>query len=53
MANNKSWSFGTNGNLTFPNSNVQTGAAISITELKALVANCATYGDFQTAIANL
>jgi hypothetical protein len=53
MANNKSWSFGTNGNLTFPNSSVQTGGAISITELKALVANAATYAAFQTAIANL
>jgi hypothetical protein len=52
-ANNKSWSFGTNGNLTFPEGNVQTGAAISITELKALVANAATYGAFQTAIAAL
>jgi hypothetical protein len=53
MANNKPWSFGTNGTLTFPNSSVQTGGAISITELKALVANAATYGAFQTAIANL
>jgi hypothetical protein len=53
MANNKSWSFGTNGNLTFPNSSVQTGGAISITELKALVAGANTYAAFQTAIANL
>jgi hypothetical protein len=52
-ANNKSWSFGVNGSLTFPNSSVQTGGAISITELKALVANAATYGNFQTAIAGL
>ena len=53
MANNKSWSFGTNGNLTFPNSSVQTGGAISITELKVLVASAASYDDFRTAIANL
>ena len=53
MANNNSWIFGTNGSLTFPNSSVQTGGAISITELKALVANSATYAAFQTAIANL
>ena len=52
-ANNNSWSFGTNGNLTFPNSNVQTGAAISIAELKVLVAGANTYAEFQTAIANL
>jgi hypothetical protein len=31
----------------------QTEAYISISELKSLVANSATYGDFQTAIANL
>lgn len=30
-----------------------TSASISISELKSLVANSATYGDFQTAIANL
>jgi hypothetical protein len=48
----KNWGFYQN-NLLFPNSSTQTGAAISIVELKALVANCATYGDFQTAIANL
>lgn len=53
MANNKSWSFGTNGNLTFPNSSVQTGGAISIAELKVLVAGANTYAEFQTAIANL
>lgn len=49
----KTWDFGLDGSLRFPEGNVQTGAAISITELKALVANCATYGDFQTAIAAL
>ena len=40
-----SWEFSSNGELTFPDGNVQTGAAISISELKALVANCETYGD--------
>ena len=53
MANNKSWTFSANGNLTFPNSSVQTGSAISITELKSLVAGANTYAEFQTAIANL
>lgn len=47
------WTFENNGTITFPDASTQTGAAISIVELKALVANCATYGDFQTAIANL
>lgn len=49
----KIWTFNNNGTLTFPTGNVQTGAAISITELKALVANAATYADFKTAIAAL
>jgi hypothetical protein len=53
------WAFGADGVLNLPGSiefndnSVQTGAAISVVELKALVANCATYGDFQTAIAAL
>jgi hypothetical protein len=37
------------GNIIGPTVNT----LISITELKSLVANAATYGDFQTAIANL
>ncbi len=41
------------GDITFPDSSRQTGAAISIVELKALVAAAATYADFQTAIAAL
>jgi hypothetical protein len=52
-ANNKVWAFGANGSLTFPNSSVQTGASISIADLKTLVANSATYAAFQTAIAAL
>jgi hypothetical protein len=53
------WAFGADGVLSLPGSieftdnSVQTGAAISVVELKALVANCATYGEFQTAIAAL
>jgi hypothetical protein len=50
---NKVWKFAQDGDLTFPDSTVQTGGSISTVELKALVANCATYGDFQTAIASL
>jgi hypothetical protein len=41
------------GAIEFSDNSEQTSAAISIVELKALVANCATYGDFQTAIAAL
>lgn len=48
----KSWLFN-NTSLTFPDNTIQTGGSISITELKALVANAATYTDFQTAISNL
>jgi hypothetical protein len=51
--NQQRWTFNVNGTLTFPDASVQTGGSISIVELKALVANCATYGDFQTAIAAL
>jgi hypothetical protein len=47
------WNFTKDGTLTFPEGNIQTGAAISITELKALVANAATYAAFQSAIAAL
>lgn len=44
---------GNDGSLTFPDDTVQTGASISIAELKTLVAAAATYADFQTAIAAL
>lgn len=53
------WAFGADavlslpGAIEFSDNSEQTSAAISIVELKALVANCATYGDFQTAIAAL
>ncbi len=42
-----------NGNLRFSDATTQTSASISIVALKALVANAATYTDFQTAIADL
>ena len=57
--NEYTWYFGADGMLSLPgpieftDNSEQTSAAISIVELKALVANCATYGDFQTAIASL
>jgi 2-hydroxychromene-2-carboxylate isomerase len=72
----KTWTFGRNGSLTFPNLSVQntafTGTAIdqvarnsanaafnqanttiTISQLKSIAANAATYGDFQIAIAAL
>ena len=52
--NSYTWSFSAeDGSLTFPDSSVQTGAAISIADLKTLVAAANTYADFQTAIAAL
>jgi hypothetical protein len=47
------WTFGQDGILQFPDGSNQTGAAISIANLKTLVAAAATYADFQTAIAAL
>jgi len=53
------WSFNANsvltlaGSIEFPDDSIQTGAAISISNLKTLVANCATFDDFKTAIAAL
>ena len=70
------WTFGSDGSLTFPDNTIQntafTGSAIdqnarnlanaafnqanttiTISQLKSIAANAATYGDFQTAIASL
>ena len=54
----KQWTFGTDGNLTFPDTSVQATAFtatnyISKAQLKSIVASCTTFGDFKTAIANL
>jgi hypothetical protein len=49
----KVWTFNETGAFTFPDSSVQTGGSISLVELKALVANSATYAAFQSAIASL
>jgi hypothetical protein len=47
------WLFSPEGELSFPDESVQTGAAISIAELKVLVAACSSFDDFKTAIAAL
>jgi hypothetical protein len=49
----KEWVFDTNGQIQFPDSRYQTGAAISIAELKVLVAAAGSYAAFQSAIAAL
>lgn len=41
------------GNLVFSDSSVQTGAAISIADLKTLVANSTDFADFKSRIAGL
>jgi hypothetical protein len=51
--NEQSWIFDVSGNLIFPDQTVQTGASISITELKTLVANSTSFSDFQVRIAAL
>jgi hypothetical protein len=48
-----SFTFGGDGSIEFPDTSVQTGAAISIADLKTLVAAANTYAEFQTAIAAL
>jgi hypothetical protein len=50
---NRNFTFGTNGTLTFPNGSVQSGASISLSSLKTIVASSASWTDFQTAIAAL
>lgn len=47
------WYFLTDGTIQYPDGYLQTGASISITELKAIVANASTWGAFQSAIAAL
>jgi hypothetical protein len=52
------WTFGTNGNLTLPaNGSIVNSSGntvfVSLAVLKSLVADSATYADFQTAISNL
>jgi hypothetical protein len=49
----KEWVFDTNGQIQFPDTRFQTGAAISIAELKVLVAAAGSYAAFQSAIAAL
>jgi hypothetical protein len=47
------WVFDTSGRIQFPDTRYQTGAAISIADLKVLVAACADFAAFKTAIAAL
>ena len=45
--------FSANGSMKFPDNSVQTGAAISVSALKTLVAASADFADFQSRIAAL
>jgi len=49
----KEWVFDTSGRIQFPDTRYQTGAAISIADLKVLVAAAGSYAAFQSAIAAL
>ena len=49
----KEWVFDTAGRIQFPDTRYQTGAAIGIADLKILVAACADFAAFKTAIAAL
>jgi hypothetical protein len=49
----KEWVFDTAGKIQFPDTRFQTGAAISIAELKVLVAASVDFAAFKTAIAAL
>jgi len=52
-ASPQEWTFDTDGSLTFPDNSVQTGASISISDLKTLVAASTDFADFQSRIAAL
>ena len=49
----REWVFDTAGRIQFPDTRYQTGAAISVADLKVLVAACADFAAFKTAIAAL
>jgi hypothetical protein len=49
----REWVFDTAGRIQFPDTRYQTGAAIGIADLKVLVAACADFAAFKTAIAAL
>lgn len=51
--NGGAWEFKDNGTVTFPNGTVQNGAAIDLTQLKALVADSTDFNDFKNRIAAL
>jgi len=47
------WTFSSTGTLTFPDVTTQTGASISITDLKTLVAASTDFANFKSRIAGL
>jgi hypothetical protein len=51
--NGAHFNFGMNGHLTWPNSSVQTGASISIADLKTIITTCTSFTEFKNAILGL
>ena len=49
----KFWTFGLDGSLTWPDTSVQTGASISIADLKAIITTCTNFTEFKNAILGL
>ena len=49
----KFWTFGLDGSLTWPDTSVQTGASISIADLKAIITTCTNFTEFKDAILGL
>lgn len=52
-ASQKTWLFNNDGSVTFPDASVQSSAAISLIDLKTIVASSTSFEDFQAAIAAL
>ena len=49
----KFWTFGLDGSLTWPDTSVQTGASISVADLKAIITTCTNFTEFKNAILGL
>lgn len=51
--NTATWKFSETGKITFPDNSTQTGASISISEIKTLAAASTDFADFKSRIAGL
>ena len=52
-SNSAQWAFNIYGGITFPDSSIQIGASLPLSNLKSIVASSASWSDFQTTIAAL